>query len=153
MRAACALAAVLPMAAVGAPCRGVAVSSTHELIDAIDRQEPEVCLRSSYYPLDAQLNLTASINLTAAVLGGARLDARGSEAQPRRVMRVGVNATVVLTGIVVAGGWAPTVTYSALGGGILNEGVLTLHHCTVADNYGQVHHTQSSRHEGATGRR
>ena len=77
------------------------VFSTIQLVDAIANQEPEVCLASGYYPLEAQLDLTSSIRLTAVEPGGVRIDAQGSEAVPRRVMRVWKGATVVLTGLVL----------------------------------------------------
>ncbi len=116
------------------------VFSTIHLVDAIANQEPEVCLASGYYPLEAQLNLTSSIRLTAVEPGGVRIDAQASEAVPRRVMRVWKGATVVLTGLVLTGGVAPTDFQDpngvlAQGGGILNEGTVTLHHCTVSDNH------------------
>ena len=96
------------------------VVSTSHLVDAIANQEPEVCLASGYYPLEAQLNLTSSIRLTAVEPGGVRIDAQGSEAVPRRVMRVSEGATVVLTGLVLTGGVAPRIF-------IINDAVLILH--------------------------
>ena len=51
------------------------VFSTIQLVDAIANREPEVCLASGYYPLEAQLNLTRSIHLTAVEPGGVRIDA------------------------------------------------------------------------------
>ena len=112
------------------------VFSTIHLVDAIANQEPEVCLASGDYPLVAQLNLTRSIRLTAVEPGGVRIDARGSEAVPRRVMRVWKGATVVLTGLVLTGGWAPKASKRLgwRGGGIYNEGELTLDRCEVANN-------------------
>ena len=116
------------------------VVSTIQLVDAIANQEPEVCLASGYYPLEAQLNLTSSIRLTAVEPGGVRIDAQGSEAVPRRVMRVWKGATVVLTGLVLTGGWTPSPESvwgecRACGGGIYNEGALTLDRCEVANNH------------------
>ena len=127
-------------------CR-VTVFSTIHLVDAIANQEPEVCLASGYYPLEAQLDLTRSIRLTAVVPGGVRIDAQGSEAVPRRVMRVWGGATVVLTGLVLTGGVAPedwqmaaasttaaswldrcdqSRNWSTSGGGLYNSGNVTI---------------------------
>ena len=53
------------------------VFSTSQLVDAIANQEPEVCVASGYYPLEAQLDLTRSIRLTVEP-GGVRIDAQGS---------------------------------------------------------------------------
>ena len=111
------------------------VFSTSQLVDAIANQEPEVCLASGYYPLEAQLDLTRSIRLTAVEPGGVRIDAQGSEAVPRRVMRVWKGATVVLTGLVLTGGVAPSDIPTFKGGGIYNEGALTLDRCEVANNH------------------
>ena len=83
------------------------VFSTIQLVDAIANQEPEVCLASGYYPLEAQLDLTSSIRLTAVEPGGVRIDAQGSKADKRRVMSVSHGATVVLTGLILTGGVAP----------------------------------------------
>ena len=148
-----ALASLAPWAAADAPvaCRGVAVSSTAELLAAISSHEPEVCLASGDYPLDAQLDLITSVNLSAVVPGGAQLDARGSKAEPRRVVRVRPGATVVLAGLVVRGGRAPRdpefANYS-LGGGIYNTGELTLEGCTVADSHAaDVRRPRSNRRD------
>ena len=159
-----ALASLAPRAAADAPvaCRGVVVNSTAELLAAIGRREPEVRLTSGDYPLDAQLNLTTSVNLSAAVPGSARLDAHGSAAEPRRVVRVWPGATVVLSGLVLRGGWAPADVPGdggwrdqvALGGGIFNEGELTLDACMVADSYADdVRRPRSHRHDSPANRR
>ena len=92
------------------------VFSTSQLVDAIANQEPDVCLASGYYPLEAQLDLTRSIHLTAVEPGTVRIDAQGSEAVPRRVMRVWKGATVVLTGLVLTGGVAPKDLYTRFTG-------------------------------------
>ena len=84
--------------------------------------------------------MSFSVNISAVVRGEAVLDAEANRMVPRRVMRIARDATVVLDGLVITGGWAPLTEVPMYGsykegGGILNEGNLSMIHCMVTGNH------------------
>lgn len=84
--------------------------------------------------LTAELAIPAGANIIidASALadgGGINLDAEGGI----RLLRVGADASARIAGVGFRNGSASGTGFDALGGGILNEGTLTLKDCTIRD--------------------
>ena len=85
-----------------------AVSTVAELTTALaDAAVSRIVLAAGTYPLSAQLSVTRSVVLEAAVAGTVVLDAQASEASKRRVMNIdpGSAGLVELTGLSITGGY------------------------------------------------
>ena len=108
---------------------------------------------SSPYLLDAELELTRNVTISAEGVGeaggvrgaggvgrewridvvrGVVLDARASELDPRRVLRVAARASVVLHGLSLKGAWMGQGTTG--GGAVANFGRLSMKGCDIFRN-------------------
>ena len=111
------------------------VNTTRELVDAVVRGScARVWLMSTEYNLTDALNVSRDVDI-ASFSGSAAL--RGSGAH--RVLYVASKSAVTLSGLVLFGGNASgrgeSVGPETDGGGIYNDGELTLRDSTLMDNF------------------
>lgn len=119
------------------PVRGrrlqTTVSTVTDLTSALaDASVAHIVLAAGHYALSAELRVTRSVTLEAAVSGSVVLDAQASESSARRVLNINPAASdvVELIGLNITGGYM-----RSNGGGILiSRGQVSLTGCSVYGN-------------------
>jgi trimeric autotransporter adhesin len=114
------------------------VSNTVNLISALaNTAAGRIVLAPGTYILSAELSVTRSIVLEAAVAGSVVLNAQASSSSPRRVLYInpGQSGVVQLIGLAITGGSVGNGNNFMGGGGVfINNGTVTLSSCTITGN-------------------
>ena len=110
-----------------------AVSNSYGLTSALaNTTVGRIVLAPGTYYLNAELSITRSVILEAAVAGSVVLDAQASSSSPRRVLNInpGSSGVVQLIGLNITGGY----TDSSGGGVLVWSGTVTFDSCHIYGN-------------------
>ncbi len=131
---------VAPGGAAGAPCGATKAAPCGSINVAIGEASPggTIKIAAGTYTAGTAANLVVvSKNLTLTGAGAATTVLNGN--QQGTVLTVNAGVTATLTGVTIEGGTGTAMTIqstpSVAGGGVLNEGTLTMRHDTVTGNH------------------